>query len=114
MRFTGHIVGERGAVVTLARQHVLTQAEAAEQLRLSVRQGRRLVRRVESARGDLATLAYRRQHPAPNRLSEEVRLAVQELAAAHPAWSAPAVWEAVASRAVAPLPGVRTVQRWLQ
>jgi transposase InsO family protein len=69
---------------------------------------------VEQAGGDLRVLAYRRQHPAPNRLPEGVRAAVRAIAAEHPAWSAQAVWEAVEARAIAPLPSLRTVSGWLR
>jgi transposase InsO family protein len=114
MRFTEQMIGQRGGVVALVRQGLLTQAAAAAQLELSVRQVRRLVRRVEAAGGDLQALAYRRVHPAPNRCPAAVQQAVQALAAAHPHWSAMAVWEAVEARQAEPLPGLRTVSSWLR
>jgi transposase InsO family protein len=114
MRFTERMIGERGAVVDLVRQGLLTQADAAARLELTDRQVRRLVRRVERAGGALGVLAYQRQHPAPNRLPESVRAAVRVIATEHPAWSAQAVWEAVEAQAVAPLPSLRTVSGWLR
>ena len=114
MRFTERMVGERGAVVELVRQRLLTQEAAGARLELSVRQVRRLVRRVEAAGGDPGALAYRRSHPAPNRREEAVREAVRAVAAEHPHWSAPAVWEQVEARGLAPLPSVRSISRWLR
>lgn len=113
MRFTAQMVGQRGAVVQLVREGLLTQGSAAEQLRCSVRQVRRLVRRLESADGDLRALGYWRAHPAPNRLDEAVRVAVRAVQVAHPHWSAGAVWEELEALEQTPLPGLRTVSRWL-
>jgi len=113
MRFTEQMVGQRGAVVQLVCDGVLSQARAAAELGCSVRQVRRLVRRLEAADGDVRALAYRRRHPAPNRLSEAVRAAAREVQAAHPGWSAGAVWEELEARGQEPLPGVRTLSRWL-
>jgi transposase InsO family protein len=113
MRFTEAMVGRRGAVVMLAREGLLSQAAAAAELGLSVRQVRRLMRRQETAAGDVQALAYRRRHPAPNRLGEELRAAVRAVHAAHPRWSAPAVWEELEALGQEPLPSLRTVSRWL-
>jgi hypothetical protein len=114
MRFTERMIRERGAVVTLVQQGLLTQVDAGAQLELTDRQVRRLVRRVEQAGGDVQALAYQRRHPAPNRLPAHVRAAVGALAAEHPAWSAAAIWEAVEAQAVTPLPSLRTVSGWLR
>ena len=114
MGFREQMIGERGAVVELVRQRLLSQEAAAAQLELSVRQVRRLVRRVEAAGGALQALAYQRQHPAPNRLPEAVRAAVEAIATEHPAWSAMAVWEAVEAQHLEPLPSLRTVSGWLR
>jgi len=113
MRWTEQRVGERGPVIRLVQQGVLTQRVGAEQLELSIRQIRRLVRRLEAAGGEVTALGYQRQHPAPNRLAEAVREAVRAVALAHPAWSAQAVWEAIDAQGVAPRPSPRTVLRWL-
>ncbi len=113
MRSRERVMGERGAVVQLVRERLLTQARAAEQLGLCVRQVRRLVRRVAAAAGDREALAYRREHPAPNRLSDTVRAAVSTVAAAHPGWSAFAVWDALEAEQREPLPSPRTISRWL-
>jgi transposase InsO family protein len=114
MRFTEQMVGERGALIRLVQAGQLTQAEAAAALGLSVRQVRRLVRRLEAADGSLTALGYQRTHPAPNRLAAAVQATVAAVAVAHPQWSAPAVWEALEADAVTPLPNVRTVGRWLR
>jgi len=114
MRFTERMIGERGAVVDLVRHGLLTQGDAAARLERTDRQVRRLVRRVDRAGGDLQALAYQRQHPAPNRLSDDVQAAVRAIATAHPAWSAQAVWEAAEAQAVTPLPSLRTVSSWLR
>jgi transposase InsO family protein len=114
MRFTERMIGERGVVVALVQQGRLTQAQAGEQLGVTTRQVRRLVRRVEQAGGDVQALAYQRRHPAPNRLPAPVRAAVGVLAAEHPAWSAAAIWEAVEAQALTPLPSLRTVRGWLR
>ena len=114
MRFTEQMVGQRGAVVQLVRDGVLSQAQAAAELGRSVRQVRRLVRRLESGAGTVEALGYRRQHPAPNRLSAAVRLAVQAVHTAHPRWSAGAVWEEVEGQELEPLPSLRSVSRWLK
>jgi transposase InsO family protein len=113
MRFTEQMVGQRGAVVRLVQQGLLTEAEAATELGVTARQIRRLVRRVQAAGGSVDVLGYQRQHAAPNRLSGAAREAVAAIAAAHPAWSAPAVWEAVEAELLVPLPSLRTVSRWL-
>ena len=113
MRFTEQMIGQRGALVRLVQQGQLSQAEAARELALSVRQIRRLVRRVEAAGGELEALGYQRVHAAPNRLSTAVREQVIAMARAHRQWSAAAIWEAVEAEQVTPLPSVRTVSRWL-
>jgi transposase InsO family protein len=113
MRWTAQQVGERAQVIRLVQQGVLTQRTAAEQLQRSVRQIRRLVRRLEGAGGAGEALGYQRHHPAPNRLDAVVRAAVSAVAVAHPGWSAPAVWEALEAQEGEPPPSLRTVQRWL-
>src|SRR5262245_58578988 len=81
MRFTQRMIGERGAVVTLVQQGLLTQVDAGAQLELTDCQVRRLVRRVEPAGSDLQALVYQRLQPAPNRLPGHVHAAVGALAA---------------------------------
>jgi transposase InsO family protein len=114
MQWTERIVGERGRVIALVQQGLLTQVAAAEQLQLSERQVRRLLRRVEAAGGDWGVLGYQRRHPAPNRLAAPVQAAVEAVVAAHPQWSALAVWEQVEAQGLAPRPSRRTVSRWVQ
>ena len=113
MRFSKQMIGQRGAVVRLVQQRQLTQREGATELGLSERQVRRLVRRLEAGGGAVAALGYQRQHAAPNRFGPAVREAVEAVACAHPAWSAPAVWEAVEAQPLVPLPSLRTVGRWV-
>jgi transposase InsO family protein len=113
MGWTEQRMGERAQVIRLVQQGVLTQRMAAEQLERSVRQIRRLVRRLDAAGGEVSALGYQRHHPAPNRLDAAVREAVFTVAAAHPGWSAQAVWEALEAQTVEPRPSPRTVLRWL-
>lgn len=113
MGWTEQQVGERTQVIRLVQQGVLTQRMAAEHLERSVRQIRRLIRRLEAAGGEGRALGYQRHHPAPNRLDAAVREAVCAVATAHPGWSAQAVWEALETRGVEPQPSGRTVLRWL-
>lgn len=114
MRFTEQMVGQRAGVIRLIQQRVLTLTRGAEELRLSVRQVRRLVRRLEAADGDLDVLGYQRRHPAPNRLGEEIEAAIRTIAEGHPRWAAPVVWEALESRGLSPLPAERTIRRYLR
>src|SRR4051794_30761002 len=109
MRFTEQRVGRRGAIIRLVQHRQLSQHAAATELGVSERQVRRLMRRLEGAGGAVTALAYQREHAASNRLSAPVREAVAALAAAHPAWSAPAVWEALEGQGLTPLPSLRTV-----
>jgi transposase InsO family protein len=113
MGWTEQRMGERAQVIRLVQHGLLTQRQGAEQLELSSRQLRRLVRRLEAAGGAVSALGYQRHHPAPNRLAEPVREAAQAVALAHPSWSAQAVWEALEAQGVAPGPSPRTVLRWL-
>jgi transposase InsO family protein len=113
VRFTEAMVGRRGAVVELVRDGLLSQVEAAAQLELSTRQVRRLVRRLDAAGGDARALGYQRRHPAPNRLGEQLRAAAWAVYAAHPRWSAQAIWEELEAQEQASLPSLRTVSRWL-
>ena len=113
MGWTEQRVGERSAVIHLVQQGLLTQGRAAEQLGLSVRQVRRLVRRLAAADGDVTALAYQRQHPAPNRLGAEVQAAVWAVAQAQPHLSARGVWEVVAAQELVAVPSARSVTRWL-
>jgi transposase InsO family protein len=114
MRFDEAMVQQRGAIVRLVQERILTQGQAAAELGLSERQVRRLVQRVVDADGAVSSLAYDRTHAAPNRLAEPVRTAVQELVRAQPQASAQAVWEALEARGAGLLPSLRTVSRWQQ
>ena len=113
MRFTEAMVGRRGAVVELVREGLLSQVDAAAELGLSARQVRRLVRRLAAAGGDVQALGYRRRHPAPNRLADQLQAATRAVADAHPRWSARATWEELEAQGLEALPSLRTISRWL-
>ncbi len=51
----------------------MTQGEAAKELNLSISHTKRLVKRLKEAGGNCKSLAYRRTHPASNRLPENIR-----------------------------------------
>ncbi len=86
----------RYPLVALVAQGRLSQREAAVELGLSVRQVRRLVRRYRESGGQLGSLAYQRQHPAPNALPEPIRQEILRLHQEYPHWSCPAIAEALA------------------
>jgi len=98
MRFDTAMVQQRGAIVRLVQEQILTQGQAALELGLSERQVRRLVERVVAAGGTVSSLAYARTHAAPNRLAEPARAAVRGLVLAQPQASAQAIWETLAAR----------------
>lgn len=85
----------RYPLVVLVEQGRLTQAEAAREMGLSVRQLRRVLKRYRDSGGDLGSLAYQRRHPAPNGLPDEIRKEVLRLHGEYPHWSAPAIAEAL-------------------
>jgi len=58
---------------------------------------RRLVRRYRESGGQLGSLAYQRQHPAPNALPDQVREEIRRLHQEYPHWSCPAIAEALAA-----------------
>jgi transposase len=87
----------RYPLVTLVARGKLSQREAAEELGLSVRQVRRLVRRYRESGGQLGSLAYQRRHPAWNVLPEQARQELLRLRQEYPHWSAPAIAETVAA-----------------
>ena len=66
----------RYPLIVLVEQGRLNQQGAAEELGLSVRQARRLVRRYRESGGQLGSLAYQRRHPAPNAMRPEQRLKI--------------------------------------
>jgi len=59
----------RYPLVVLVEQGRLTQAEAAREMRFSVRQVRRILHRYRESGGRLESLVYQRRHPAPNALA---------------------------------------------
>jgi len=64
---------ERYRILTLAMERRMTQWEAAKELNLSISHTKRLVKRLKEAGGNRRSLAYRRTHPASNRLPENIR-----------------------------------------
>ncbi len=87
----------RYPLIALVAQGRLRQREAAEELRLSERQVRRLVKRYRESGGQLGSLAYQRRHPAPNALPEDVRREILRLRQEYARWSCPAIAETVAA-----------------
>ena len=87
----------RYPLIALVAQGRLSQREAAVELGLSGRQVRRLVRRYRESGGQLGSLAYQRQHPAPNALPDQVREEIRRLHQEYPHWSCPAIAEALAA-----------------
>ena len=83
----------RYPLVVLVEQGRLTQAEAAREMGLSVRQVRRVLKRDRERGCTLESLAYQRRHPAWNALPEAVRKEILRLHGEYPHWSAPAVAE---------------------
>ena len=87
----------RYPLVVLVERGRLSQAEAAREMGLSVRQVRRVLRRYRESGGKLKSLAYQRWHPAPNALPKRVREEIWRLHREYPHWSAPAIAEALAA-----------------
>ncbi len=87
----------RYPLIVLVEQGKLSQRDAAEELGLSVRQVRRLVRRYRESGGQLGSLAYQRRHPAPNALPEDVRQEILRLRQEYRHWSCPAIAETLAA-----------------
>jgi len=87
----------RYPLIVLVEQGKLSQRGAAEELGLSVRQVRRLVKRYRDSGGQLGSLAYQRRHPAPNALPEDVRQEILRLRQEYPHWSCPAIAETLAA-----------------
>jgi len=88
----------RYPLVVLVEQGRLTQAEAAREMGLSVRQVWRVLGRYRDSGGKLGSLAYQRRHPAPNALPARVGEGIRRLHREYPHWSAPAIAEAPAIR----------------
>ncbi len=87
----------RYPLITLVEQGRLSQREAAEEMGLSARQVRRVLKRYRESGGQLGSLTYQRRHPAWNVLPERVRQEIRRLHQEYPHWSAPAVAEALAA-----------------
>jgi transposase len=87
----------RYPLIVLVEQGKLSQRDAAEELGLSLRQVRRLVRGYRESGGQLGSLAYQRRHPAPNALPEDVRQEILRLRQEYPHWSCPAIAETLAA-----------------
>lgn len=90
-------VAIRYPLMVLADQGKMSQREAAEEMGLSVRQVRRVLKRYRESGGQLGSLAYQRCHPAWNALPERVRQGILRLHQEYPHWSCPAIAEALAA-----------------
>ena len=64
---------ERRKMLTIALEREIRQAEAAREIRLSLSHTKKLIKRLKQAGGSYEALLYRRNHPAPNRLPEDIR-----------------------------------------
>jgi len=87
----------RYPLMVLVEQGKLTQREAASEMKLSVRQVRRVLKRYRQSGLSLESLAYQRHHPAPNALPDPVKDEIWRLHQEYPHWSCPAVAEALAA-----------------
>jgi transposase len=87
----------RYALVALVEQGTLSQREAAEEMGLSVRQVRRVLKRYRESGGQLGSLAYQRRHPAWNALGGATRQEILRLHREYPHWSCPAIAETLAA-----------------
>lgn len=87
----------RYALVALVEQGTLSQREAAEEMGLSVRQVRRVLKRYRESGGRLSSLAYQRRHPPWNALEEASRQKILRLHREYPHWSCPAIAETLAA-----------------
>jgi len=87
----------RYPMVVLVEQGKLTQREAAEEMGLSVRQVRRVLKRYRQSGFSLESLAYQRRHLAPNALPSSVKEEVWRLHQEYAHWSCPAIAEALAA-----------------
>ena len=87
----------RYPMVVLVEQGKLTQREAAEEMGLSVRQVRRVLKRYRQSGFSLESLAYQRRHPAPNALPSSVKEEIWRLHQEYAHWSCPAIAEAPAA-----------------
>lgn len=84
---------ERYQILMLAVHKQVKLKEAAKQLGLSLRHTKRLAGELREARGDFTCLLFQRQHPAWNRLPQQVRNAVVALKEERPKRSNPFVAE---------------------
>ena len=87
----------RYPLVVLVEQGKLTEREAAQEMGLSVCQVRRILKRYRESGRQLESLAYQRQHPAPNALPQSTRGHIRRLHREYPHWSCPALAEALAA-----------------
>ena len=69
-------VVERHQILVLALNKQISQKEGAKRLKLSLSHTKLLLRKPREASGDIRCLLYQRQHPAWNRLPQQVRNAV--------------------------------------
>jgi len=85
----------RYPLVMLVEQGRLSQEEAAQEMGLSTRQVRRVLKRYRESGHSLESLAYQRRHPAWNALPHATKEEIRRLHREYPHWSAPAITEAL-------------------
>lgn len=66
-------------IITLVKEHRMKQKQAAKELNLSIRQIKRLVRKLKQSNGSVDSLRYQRTHPAWHRIPEPIRDKVAKL-----------------------------------
>ena|GEM_PF-1022877 len=66
-------------IITLVKERKMKQKQAAKELNLSIRQIRRLVRKLKQFNGSIDSLRYQRTHPAWHRIPDSVRDKVAKL-----------------------------------
>src|SRR3989337_2341881 len=83
----------RYPLVVLVEQGRLSQEEAAQEMGLSTRQVRRVLKRYRESGRRLESLAYQRRHQAWNALPPATKEEIWRLHREYPHWSAPAIAE---------------------
>ena len=89
----------RWPLVVLVEQGRLSQEEAAQEMGLSPRQVRRVLKRYRESGQRLESLAYQRQHQAWSALPPATKEEIRRLHREYPHWSSPAIAETLAATA---------------
>src|ERR1700730_18203003 len=108
--------GDRDWLVALrkAKKKLITQREAAEELELSVRQVKRLLRAIKE-RGDKAVMHGLRGVPSPRRIAEPVQQeAIQILSREEKRGFGPTLASDVLARQHAMVASLETVRKWMR